>query len=480
MAPSRKMPDLIQRALSAKRESKYIEFKAGFDPSSPAEWVEIIKDIVAIANSGGGIIVFGLDSMGSPNATSLAALTQTDPADFTNKISKYTGAICPEFEIREIEKRGHPLLAFVIDAASTPFIFQKPGTYDVGSGKQRTAFGQGTLYFRHGAKSEPGSTEDIRVVIERRLESIRKSWAQNLRKVVQAPQGSQIIAVPSRGRGNTGSISIPQTVHAVRDPDAMPILLTRDEQKATGSFLHESISEGIFDEINNVVDANRVLARGQSRFFLGQAIYYRIYAERQFVFQNEEDLSLLLHSSICDFYAPSWYWISILNETAVAKALADLYLQPRAPLIHTLLRLAIVLGKDFSDRLYDKWQSKWKGDSQPPGFYFAFKEMRSNANDVDTRLAALRMKSGAQLQVGNKTVGINRLLKAPADAEGLLSEVCMRVFQNNDSDLRALARRLDVLAYSAHVEKRRDEISRAFWKLVGRRDAGDVVTPPEE
>lgn len=56
------MPGLLEKALSAKRESKHIEFKHSFDPTSMGEWCEVINDIVAIANSGGGIIVFGLET----------------------------------------------------------------------------------------------------------------------------------------------------------------------------------------------------------------------------------------------------------------------------------------------------------------------------------------------------------------------------------------------------------------------------------
>jgi hypothetical protein len=36
------MSELVERALKAKRESKRIEFKRGFDTSSPAEWCELI------------------------------------------------------------------------------------------------------------------------------------------------------------------------------------------------------------------------------------------------------------------------------------------------------------------------------------------------------------------------------------------------------------------------------------------------------
>jgi schlafen family protein len=251
------MPDLIQRALTAKRESKYIEFKEDFDPNSPGQWCEVIKDIVAIANSGGGVVVFGLDNLGTPTGATLTALAQLDPADVGNKVAKYTGPVQLEFEVRELKKQGRKLQAFVVQAVSIPIIFQKPGTYEVTPGKQKTAFSVGTVYFRHGAKSEPGNSEDIRTVIERQLEFIRKSWIKGVRKVVQAPEGSQIIAVRQTGHIGTPA-SFPSTVRGVKDPNATPVLLTRDRQKATGVFVHEEVSEGIFDEINNVVDANRL------------------------------------------------------------------------------------------------------------------------------------------------------------------------------------------------------------------------------
>ncbi|MGB8226127.1 MAG: ATP-binding protein, partial [Sedimentisphaerales bacterium] len=108
------MSDLIHKALSAKRESKYIEFKQGFDPGLPREWCELIKDIVAIANSGGGIIVFGLNNTGVPSAEPVEAIARIDPADIANKIYKYTGPADMEFDIRTLEKNGYALVAFVM------------------------------------------------------------------------------------------------------------------------------------------------------------------------------------------------------------------------------------------------------------------------------------------------------------------------------------------------------------------------------
>lgn len=291
--PSVNMPGLVQRALSARRESKHIEFKQAFDPCSASDWCAIVKDIVAIANSGGGIIIFGLDNVGTPTGQPIDAVAKVDPADVANKVGKYTGTVGLELEILEVSKESHPLVAFLIHAASTPFVFEKPGQYDVGGGKQRTAFGMGTVYFRHGAKSEPGSTSDIRMAVEHSVEVIRKSWIKGVRKVVQAPPGSQIVIAHSMNKSFSRTEPAEAAVRVVTDPGAPTVFLTRDASKASTRLIHEAVSEGIFDEINNVVEANRALAKEQQVFFLGPAVYHRIYAEREYVRQADEEIALL-------------------------------------------------------------------------------------------------------------------------------------------------------------------------------------------
>lgn len=458
------MPDIVEKALRAKRESKYIEFKQDFDSASARDWCEVIKDIVAIANSGGGVIVFGLDNLGSPTGRIVDSIRDIDPADVSNVVTKYTGPVDLEFEIRELQKNGHRLYAFVIQGVAIPIVFQRPGTYDAGSGKQKAAFGIGTVYFRHGAKSEPGRTEDIRIAIERQLESIRKSWIKGVRKVVQAPQGSQLVTIQATGR--VGAPPISTTVRAVNDPNAIPVHLTRDTSKATGAFVHEEVSEGIFDEINNVIDANRVLARGQKRFFLGLPIYYRIYAERHHVLQTDENTALLFHSAITDLYAPGVFWATTLPENIVASTLSDLYLRPRSPAVHCLMRMAILLGKDFSEWLHRQWRRKWGRRTQPPPFYWTFDEMHSAMGEVDPRTLSARVSLTSKFNVRGEAASVRQLLDTPQSASSLLSKACMGVFEGN-GDMRSVARTLDYLAYGLQLRDRATKISGAILEIVG-------------
>ena len=71
------------------------------------------------------------------------------------------------------------------------------------------------MYFRHGAKSEPGNSEDLRLFIERRLEAIRHEWLGGIAKIVEAPSGSVVQVMPP---GSAAGSSAP--VRLTADPSA--------------------------------------------------------------------------------------------------------------------------------------------------------------------------------------------------------------------------------------------------------------------
>jgi hypothetical protein len=468
------MDDIVKRALGASRESKRIEFKRSFETSAAGSWCELIKDIVALANSGGGIIVIGLENNGKPSGESIDELAALDPADLTNKLAKYIGI--PNFEIEGLglKKRGQKLYALVVSGASSPHVFDRPGTYDIGGGKQKSAFGAGTVYFRHGAKSEPGTTEDLSASVDRALGRIRKQWIRGVRRVVQAPPGAEIVTVK---RTDPHAPSVARSVRAVDDPSAIPVMLTRDRGEATGTIYYEEIPEGIFEEINNVIDANKALARGQKKFLLGAPIYYRIYAERQHVLQQRATHELLLHTGVLDFYAPSLFWMTVMPEDSIAETFAELYRNPVSPQVHALVRVAALLGDDFSRWLLGKMNSKWGAHAQPPTFYWTFRSMVQDLPSTDYRLRSSRFSTKSRIELpGEEGVGVAELLDSPPAAAALLSRACMMVFEDKmATDCRSVARNLDYLAYGSIVRERAEAISAAIVNRVGSEQVGELT-----
>lgn len=212
------MTALVDKGLKAKRESKNIDFKSSFDPQSSGEWCELVKDIVAMANSGGGVIVIGLDNGGLPSRKDVKPVLELDHAKFVDKIRKYTGSEFGDIEVHEAKKQGEFVAVIEIAAVKVPMVFQEVGTYEASPGKQKTAFSKGTVYFRHGAKSEPGTTEDIRKVIERQLEAIRSEWLDGVRKVVSAPQGASVNVFAGEVKESSAPDAAP--IRLVDDPSA--------------------------------------------------------------------------------------------------------------------------------------------------------------------------------------------------------------------------------------------------------------------
>ncbi len=212
-----RMPLTKSDPVNSKSESRSIDFKSTFNPDSPADWCELIKDIVSIANSGGGSILVGVDDDGKCCGQAASAkLVEVDPAVITDKIAKYTGVQFDSFVTVAARRNRAKIGVISIGCADPPIVFEKPGTYALGDGKQqKTAFSAGTLYVRHGAKSEPARSADVARLIGRSVQRARKEWLSGVKKVTNAPTGSTISVLP------------PQVVQS-SDPKATPIRITAD------------------------------------------------------------------------------------------------------------------------------------------------------------------------------------------------------------------------------------------------------------
>lgn len=244
----RRQETSIERAQRAKRETRSLDFKECFDPDSAADWTELVKDFMAMANSGGGIIVVGVCNDGTAAKDDVAAVLELDPAKITDKVERYTGVQFSEFEIHET-KRGRKKVAIIEIGAvrDAPIAFTKPGTYPTPEAKkqQKTAFSQGTVYFRHGAKSEPATTADLRDFIGRRLDEMRELWLGRVRQVIEAPENARMATV--QGVDESGT---PTEIRLTDDPDAI-VFGKLDPDKT-----HPFRQTELIDEVNRQLPDN--------------------------------------------------------------------------------------------------------------------------------------------------------------------------------------------------------------------------------
>ncbi len=206
-----------ERALNATRESKTVDFKSRFDPGSEAECVEFVKDLVAMANSGGGVILIGIQDDASPSRADVSSVLALDPAHLTDKIFRYTGEHFSGFAIRDAIRDGSAIAIVEVRESEELLVFIHPGNYVSDNGKQKTAFSIGGVYFRHGAKSEPCTPSDLRRYIHDSISAERSRWMTGIRHVVEAPKGTEV-AVIQRSRNDAEGKAT--RVRLTNDPDA--------------------------------------------------------------------------------------------------------------------------------------------------------------------------------------------------------------------------------------------------------------------
>jgi hypothetical protein len=238
---------------AAPREARHVDFKESLNVQSSGDWCELIKDVVAMANSGGGGLVIGVHDDGKPSGADCTPLLALDSAKVVDKIASYTGEQFADFAIRPGERGGKPVAVIEVQGVFPPMVFVRAGTYDVampdGKKKTKTAFNVGTVYFRHGAKSEPANSHDLKTMFERRLTAERKALMSNVRKVVHMPAGGVVTIVPGAlvKAGNPKAVP----VRLVDDPDA-PAVRALDPDRA-----YPFRQTELLTEINKRLDGKR-------------------------------------------------------------------------------------------------------------------------------------------------------------------------------------------------------------------------------
>jgi hypothetical protein len=242
---------MIQAALLLTGETASVDFKRSLDPGNQGEWLEVIKDVVALSNTGGGVILIGLEDDGAPSHCDVSAAGDIDSAVLTDKIHKYTGTHFHEFEITTAEKEGAAVVAIEIRRSAIPLVFTKVGTYEPTPGKQKNAFSVGTVYFRHGAKSEPCTSDDLRGCVERELDSRKKYWLEGIARVIEAPIGSRVTILPPAGDPTGPSGSVP--LRLVNDPSAPSYFAVPIDQT------HPYRQKEVAREVNQRLSGRRVI-----------------------------------------------------------------------------------------------------------------------------------------------------------------------------------------------------------------------------
>ena len=188
------------------RGSTHLQIVRNFVADRGDAWLDLCVHVVAMANSGGGtIVVVGHDALEPELQRVLSAHLSQSFRDFTVR------AESRETSVGVIEIAAH-------DGA--PLVFDVDGTYTDTDGAPQTAFHRGTVYVRHGRRSDPARGKDIARLVDREVDRQRRALQRNVRKASSAPKGSEVLIVSAR------EPTLFPTVRVVDDPRAPTLART--------------------------------------------------------------------------------------------------------------------------------------------------------------------------------------------------------------------------------------------------------------
>lgn len=410
----------IKKAVTAKRESKYLDFKKKFDPNRAEDWCEIIKDIVAMANSGGGIIIVGVNNDGSPSKEDISGILGIDHAQIIDKIARYTGEQFDNLTVHEETKEGYKIAIMQIEDVSIPMIFIKPGTYDAGEGKQKTAFSRGSVYFRHGAKSEPGNSKDLRESMEREIELVKKSWLGNIRRVVTAPAGYEVKLLP------------PEIMESGLS-SATPIRIVDDPLAPAYKKIWDDSPYQFPQEI--VIGAVKSWRRDKTSY-ASEADVWTLYSCRNDIKLDKEKAECLLESAI-NRHAPFFFWARLLPSSALEDFIKRIAKDEKYPAPNMAAKLAYAIGGKIGTELLD---------------YIAincsYPSVRKTTNGLKKNIShnnRLKMLYGAKVKLETQSIDLGK--KGKSDIENILNAA---IKENAKSEVR----RLDAIFYGIDLQQK--------------------------
>ena len=205
--------DLIQLlenfAVSDSRsEPANLEFKSDFD-GLKSTWLDILKHVVAMANSGGGTLIFGVDKDGNRVGIRASLLQTFDPANVSNKLRSFTsGRVASAY--RELECAGKLFGFLQIALGERLVVFESDGNYQGSDGKPGRAFIKGVVYTRIPGSTREAEQVDLDALTDRIVQARVSRILARIEHVAHAPLESDLVI--SRSDDNSRGVVVERSL----------------------------------------------------------------------------------------------------------------------------------------------------------------------------------------------------------------------------------------------------------------------------
>jgi hypothetical protein len=302
-------------------EDDRIDLKVGFK-NDPKSWPAILKDVVAMHNSGGGMLVLGIADNGSRVGLDLSLMTPLDPTNVGNKGRRYHINGLFRTAYTEVVYYGKRYGFLFVHAGGGLLTFDKDVQVDRPGQSPEIVARPGVLYVRRDSSSRPACQNDLDEIMHRLLGRGIRAFLARVEKVASLPASTQLIAKTPGASGGYMLTAAGQGVPVrVIGPDVDAEAITLSETLLPDLPL-SSIDAEIVGQLRqfNSDPAHRVQQATLRRWYLNRAAIHL-----------PEGAARFLTLSALDARGLPCYWASLIDRDELKSLIEKELEQGRYP-----------------------------------------------------------------------------------------------------------------------------------------------------
>lgn len=186
------------------------------------------RQLTAFNNSGGGILVFGIENDGTPTGLSGSLTSHFDPAIILDKLRRHapTAQIPTAYLETEFYNKRYGFL--LIGSTGSVIVFDKVGNMARPKGKgQETVLQPGVVYIRRRGQTTAALQNELDKLVGESIQRGVTGFLARIEHVASLPAGTELIArQPSSDRGYvlvSAGQGVPVSITASTETDAVPL-----------------------------------------------------------------------------------------------------------------------------------------------------------------------------------------------------------------------------------------------------------------
>jgi hypothetical protein len=419
-------------ARAGQQEGALVELKESFQDDTEG-WLKLERQLVGIGNSGGGIVIFGIDRRGNRVGLPNSLTAAFDPANLMQKLQRHASTASVPTAYVEVMQYGKRYGTLFIGPTVHITVFDKVGNVQGATGRSKAIFQQGVVYVRGEGTTREARQSDLDLLINERVRDGLTAFLARIERVAELPAATELLArSPGSDRGYvlvSGGQGVPVTI--AENDDAKAVHLT--EVLVPDAPLSSLDAEVVGQVRQWHADAvHRVPRETLMRWYLGRATFGPVSGRAKLCFLSA------MHSWGYPMYWASQMDREDLRQTIIDLAQADAYPDTRA--------LPYVIGAFFfSERakFLDKIDSHLSTESAQ-----VCQRLR-DAPDASSYLLSGRLPHTTKVRIGGAEYALTTLMEErDTTAQTLFENLMSNYAAGNVPDKeRSAAHQLDMMLH---------------------------------